>query len=56
MGGEQPARTVFDAVVPLPPGVPYDQQQFHAVMAEHGVLAVEDAAQAELAQRISAHL
>jgi diadenosine tetraphosphate (Ap4A) HIT family hydrolase len=25
-------------VVPCPPGLPYEQQQFHALMAEHGVL------------------
>jgi diadenosine tetraphosphate (Ap4A) HIT family hydrolase len=25
-------------VVPLPPGVPYERQQYHALMAEHGVL------------------
>jgi len=39
-------------VAPLPPGVPYDEQQFHALMAEHGVLAVTDADQAALAERI----
>lgn len=40
----------------LPFGVPYDQQQFHAVMAEHGGLAVDDTAQAALAQRIKGQL
>jgi hypothetical protein len=40
----------------LPPGVPYERQQFHAVMAENGVLAVDEAGQAELARRIRAYL
>ncbi len=25
-------------ISPLPPGIPYHQQQFHALMAENGVL------------------
>ncbi|MDG4762106.1 hypothetical protein [Micromonospora sp. WMMD710] len=32
--------------------MPYEQQQFHALMAENGVLMVDDVAQAALAQRI----
>ncbi|MFC4998065.1 HIT family protein [Dactylosporangium cerinum] len=56
LGSQQGNTHLHWHVVPLPPGVPYGQQQFHAVMAEHGVLAVDDAAQAELARRISAHL
>lgn len=43
-------------IAPLPPGVPYDQQQFHALMAENGVLDVGDASQAELAQAIKSRL
>jgi diadenosine tetraphosphate (Ap4A) HIT family hydrolase len=43
-------------VAPLPPGVPYHQQQFHALMAENGVLDVDDASQAALAQSIRIHL
>jgi diadenosine tetraphosphate (Ap4A) HIT family hydrolase len=39
-------------LAPLPPGVAYEQQQYHALMAEHGVLAVTDQQQAELATRI----
>ncbi|MGN9907632.1 HIT family protein [Phytohabitans sp. LJ34] len=39
-------------LAPLPPGVPYHQQQFHSLMAENGVLVVDDVAQAALAQRI----
>ena len=26
-------------IAPLPPGIPYRQQQFHALMAENGILA-----------------
>lgn len=43
-------------LAPLPPGVPYERQQFHAVMAETGVLAVTNDSQAELARRIRSHL
>jgi histidine triad (HIT) family protein/ATP adenylyltransferase len=43
-------------VVPLPPGVPYHEQQFHALMASEGVLAVDDSTQAALAMDISSHL
>jgi diadenosine tetraphosphate (Ap4A) HIT family hydrolase len=39
-------------LAPLPPGVPYEQQQYHALMTEHGVLDVTDEDQAELAARI----
>ncbi|MGW5669258.1 HIT family protein [Micromonospora sp. NPDC003776] len=39
-------------LAPLPPGVPYDRQQFHAVMAENGVLRVDDEGQAALARAI----
>jgi len=43
-------------LAPLPPGVPYDEQQFHALMAVNGVLAADDPAQAALARRINAGL
>jgi len=43
-------------VAPLPPGVPYDQQQFPAVMAENGILAVDDESQAALARRIAGRM
>lgn len=39
-------------LAPLPADVPYEQQQYHALMAEHGVLDVTDQQQAELAARI----
>jgi diadenosine tetraphosphate (Ap4A) HIT family hydrolase len=40
-------------VAPLPPGVPYEQQQFHALMAENGVLDIPSAKMTEIAQNIS---
>ncbi len=43
-------------VAPLPPGVPYDRQQFRALMAEDGVLDVPPGEQAALADRIRAEL
>ncbi|MFG1993554.1 HIT family protein [Actinoplanes sp. NPDC048988] len=39
-------------LAPLPPGVPYREQQFHAVMSENGTLAVTDGSQAALAREI----
>src|SRR5215469_7215028 len=43
-------------VAPLPPGVPYHQQQCYALMTENGVLNVDDASQAALAEQIRSHL
>ncbi|MBO8190111.1 HIT family protein [Streptomyces oryzae] len=39
-------------IAALPPGVPYEQQQFHALMTENGVLAVEPEEATTLAARI----
>lgn len=39
-------------VVPLPPGVPYEQQQYHTLMAENGVLDFTEGQLAEAATRI----
>ena len=43
-------------IAPLPPGVPYRQQQFHALMTENGVLDVDENDQARLARTIRSHL
>lgn len=43
-------------VAPLPPGVPYERQQFHALMAEHGTLRFSDQDMAALAQRLRRRL
>jgi histidine triad (HIT) family protein/ATP adenylyltransferase len=39
-------------LAPLPPGAPYERQQFHALMAENGVLVIDETTQAALAKRI----
>jgi diadenosine tetraphosphate (Ap4A) HIT family hydrolase len=41
-------------LAPLPPGVPYERQQFHAVMAENGLLDLDDSTMADLAAQIKA--
>lgn len=42
-------------LAPLPPGVPYEEQQFAALMAERiGYLDITDEEQADLARRIAA--
>jgi diadenosine tetraphosphate (Ap4A) HIT family hydrolase len=43
-------------LAPLPPGVPPDQQQLHAVMAENGILKINDTTQAALALKIGSHM
>jgi diadenosine tetraphosphate (Ap4A) HIT family hydrolase len=52
LGSQQGNAHLHWHVVPLPPGVPYERQQFQAVMTVNGVLTVDDAAQAALARRI----
>lgn len=39
-------------LVPLPRGVPYSQQQYHALMAEHGIIAMTPEEMARMAKRI----
>jgi diadenosine tetraphosphate (Ap4A) HIT family hydrolase len=43
-------------VTPLPPGVPYAEQQFKALMSESGVLDVSPESQTDLAARIRSRL
>lgn len=43
-------------IAPLPPGVPYDQQQLRALSTAHGILDVDDTSQAALAQTIRRNL
>lgn len=52
LGSQQGNSHLHFHVVPLPRGVPYEQQQYHALMAEHGVLAFDDTEMAEIATRI----
>ena len=56
LGSHQGNAHVHWHVAPLPPGVPYERQQFHAVMAENGVLDVTREEQAALAARIRSAL
>jgi diadenosine tetraphosphate (Ap4A) HIT family hydrolase len=56
LGSQQGNAHLHWHIAPLPPGVPYEQQQHHALLAEHGVLDVDDASQAALAQTIRNHL
>jgi len=43
-------------IAPLPPGVPYDEQQYHALMAENGVVATTRDETARLGAAIRAAL
>ncbi|GIF68596.1 hypothetical protein Ais01nite_66310 [Asanoa ishikariensis] len=54
LGSHQGNAHVHWHVAPLPPGVPYAEQQFAAVMSSRGVLAISDADQAALATRLRA--
>ncbi|MBW6433373.1 HIT family protein [Actinoplanes hulinensis] len=56
LGSKQGNAHLHWHLAPLPPGVPYEQQQFHAVMAENGVLPIDSTAQADLADRIRGNL
>jgi diadenosine tetraphosphate (Ap4A) HIT family hydrolase len=56
LGSQQGNTHLHWHVAPLPPGVPYEQQQFHALMSEHGVLDVTPESQTALAARIRANI
>jgi diadenosine tetraphosphate (Ap4A) HIT family hydrolase len=56
LGSQQGNAHLHWHVAPLPPGVPYRQQQYHALMSENGVLNVSDDTQAALARAIRDHL
>jgi diadenosine tetraphosphate (Ap4A) HIT family hydrolase len=54
LGSKQGNSHVHWHVVPLPPGVPYEEQQFGALMLESaGALRIPEKEKAELAQRIA---
>jgi histidine triad (HIT) family protein/ATP adenylyltransferase len=52
LGSAQGNAHVHWHVAALPPGVPYERQQYHALMTEHGVLAVTGEEQRALAGRL----
>jgi hypothetical protein len=56
LGSQQGNAHLHWHVAPLPPGVPYDRQQYYALMAENGVLNVSDSSQAALARAIRSRL
>jgi len=56
LGSHQGNSHVHWHVAPLPPGVPYERQQFHAVMAENGILNVTPEAQTALAAQLRSAL
>src|SRR5262249_4987270 len=56
LGSMQGTAHVHWHVAPLPPGVPYQRQQYYALMGENGVLRLEPAERAELGARIRARL
>ncbi|MGW6025652.1 HIT family protein [Streptomyces sp. NPDC055099] len=43
-------------IAALPPGIPYEQQQFHVLMTENGVLDVAPGEMADVAARLRAAL
>jgi len=56
LGSQQANAHVHWHVVPLPPGVPLEQQQFRSVMLEHGYLDLSQDEQRDIASRITAAL
>lgn len=52
LGSQQGNSHLHWHVVPLPKGVPYEQQQYHSLMAEHGVLQFSDVEMADTATHI----
>jgi histidine triad (HIT) family protein/ATP adenylyltransferase len=56
LGSKQGNAHLHWHVAPLPPGVPYEEQQFKALMLENGVLDVTPEAQTELTARIRSRL
>lgn len=56
LGSQQGNAHLHWHIAALPPGVPYEKQQFHALMQENGVLDSDDAQQAALAELIRSKL
>lgn len=53
LGSQQGNSHLHFHVVPLPHGVPYERQQYHALMAEHGVLEMTEDEMATMAKTIA---
>jgi diadenosine tetraphosphate (Ap4A) HIT family hydrolase len=56
LGSQQGNDHVHWHVAPLPPGTPYEQQQFQALMRSNGVVRWSDEQAAALAERLRAAL
>jgi diadenosine tetraphosphate (Ap4A) HIT family hydrolase len=56
LGSQQGNAHLHWHVAPLPPGVPYERQQYYALMTENGVLDVDNGTQAALAQAIRSRM
>jgi histidine triad (HIT) family protein/ATP adenylyltransferase len=56
LGSQQGNSHVHWHVAPLPPGTPYHQQQYHALMAEHGIIRLDAGQTAALGARLRAVL
>jgi len=52
LGSQQGNAHVHWHIQPLTPGTPYEHQQFHALMAENGVIPWSAGQAAELAERL----
>jgi diadenosine tetraphosphate (Ap4A) HIT family hydrolase len=52
LGSQQGNSHLHWHVAPLPPGTPYREQQYHALMAEHGVMPWDQRRAAELGARL----
>ena len=55
-GSQQANSHVHWHIAPLPPGVPYEEQQFQAVSLENGVLDIPEDELADLASRIGGQI
>jgi diadenosine tetraphosphate (Ap4A) HIT family hydrolase len=56
LGSQQGNRHVHWHIAPLPPGIPFKEQQLEALRAENGILEISDPEMADLARRISRNL
>ena len=54
LGSQKANRHLHFHVAALPPGLPLERQQFHALMAENGVLKFGEAEMAAMASSIGA--
>ncbi|MEV5741912.1 hypothetical protein AB0L30_17845 [Microbispora rosea] len=52
LGSQQGNAHLHWHVAPLPPGTPYEQQQYHALMTENGVIPWSAQQAVELADRL----